>query len=193
MSRSWTGCAPIRTSCGAGSSGSTSRETTVAASGSMRWWRQATWVATANGTPCPPISTIRTSRHASSRPGRSSGWRSGGLSRPGRWLVLLRAVLVVVSAVAVALTNFPPSYEAWAWAVVGFFAAVTVFSGALSAIELGPVARLRARVLLLALDAVVAIGFVAVFSFESGEPWRALYLIPIAAAALRFGLVGGVI
>jgi signal transduction histidine kinase len=115
------------------------------------------------------------------------------LDRPGRWLVLLRAILVVVSALAVALTDFPPSYEAWAWAVVGFFAAVTVFSGALSAIELGPVARVRARILLLALDAVVAIGFVAVFSFESGEPWRALYLIPIAAAALRFGLVGGLV
>ncbi|MGH2977100.1 MAG: GAF domain-containing sensor histidine kinase [Gaiellaceae bacterium] len=115
------------------------------------------------------------------------------LSRPGRWLVLLRAVLVVFGAIAVALTDFPPSYTPWAWAVVGFFAAVTVFSGALSVIELGPVARVRARVLLLALDAVVAIGFVAVFSFESGEPWRALYLIPIAAAALRFGLVGGAV
>ena len=115
------------------------------------------------------------------------------LSRPGRWLVLLRGVLVVVGAIAVGLTSFPPGYEPWAWAVVGFFTAVTVFSGALSVIELGPVARVRARVLLLALDAVVAIGFVAVFSFETGEPWRALYLIPIAAAALRFGLVGGVV
>ena len=115
------------------------------------------------------------------------------LSRPGRWLVLLRAALVVVGAIAVALTDFPPSYEPWAWAVVGFFAAVTVFSAALSAVELGPVTRARARILLLALDAVVAIGFVSVFSFESGEPWRALYLIPIAAAALRFGLVGGLV
>jgi signal transduction histidine kinase len=115
------------------------------------------------------------------------------LSRPGRWLVLLRAVLVVVGAVAVALTNFPPSYEAWAWAVVGFFAAVTVFSGVLSVVELGPEARVQARVVLLALDAVAAIGFISVFSFETGEPWRALYLIPIAAAALRFGLVGGLI
>ncbi len=94
---------------------------------------------------------------------------------------------------AVALTNFPPGYESWAWAVVGFFAAVTVVSGALSAIELGPVARVRARVLLLALDSAAAIGFVAVFSFETGEPWRALYLIPVAAAALRFGLVGGIV
>jgi signal transduction histidine kinase len=115
------------------------------------------------------------------------------LSRPGRWLVLLRAVLVVVGAIAVALTDFPPSYTPWAWAVVGFFAAVTVFSGALSVLELAPATRVRARVLLLALDAIVAIGFISVFSYQAGEPWRALYLIPIAAAALRFGLVGGAV
>jgi signal transduction histidine kinase len=99
----------------------------------------------------------------------------------------------VVGAIAVGLTNFPPSYRPWAWAVVGFFAAVTVFSGALSAVELGRNARVRARVLMLALDAAVAIGFIAVFSYQAGEPWRALYLIPVAAAALRFGLVGGAV
>jgi signal transduction histidine kinase len=115
------------------------------------------------------------------------------LERPGRWLVLLRAVLVLVGAIAVGLTDFPPSYRPWAWAVVGFFAAVTVFSGALSAIELERRARVRARVLLLSLDAVVGIGFVAVFSYQAGEPWRALYLIPVAAAALRFGLAGGAV
>src|SRR3954447_9867381 len=131
-------------------------------------------------------------RRAKSRRGRWSGWRNAVLSRPGRWLVLLRAALVVVGAIAVALTDFPPSYEAWAWAVVGFFAAVTIFSGVLSVVELGPVTRVRARILLLALDALVAISFVSIFSFEAGEPWRALYLIPIATAALRFGLVGGI-
>ena len=115
------------------------------------------------------------------------------LERPGRWLVLLRGVLVVAGAIAVGLTDFPPSYRPWAWAVVGFFAAVTVFSGVLSGIELGRTARVQARVLLLALDAVAAIGFVAVFSYQAGEPWRALYLIPIAAAALRLGLVGGAV
>ena len=60
-------------------------------------------------------------------------------------------------------------------------------------VELDPTTRVRARILLLALDAVVAIGFISIFSFETGEPWRALYLIPIAAAALRFGLVGGAV
>jgi hypothetical protein len=115
------------------------------------------------------------------------------LSRPGRWLVLLRASLVVAGAIAVGLTDFPPSYTPWAWAVVGFFAAVTVLSGVLSAVELGPRARMRARIVLLALDALAAIGFVAVFSYQVGQPWRALYLIPIAAAALRFGLAGGAV
>src|SRR4051795_444908 len=114
-------------------------------------------------------------------------------SRPGRWLVLLRAALVVVGALAVVLTDFPPHYEPWAWAVVGFFAAVTVFSGVLAAVELDPTTRVRARVLMLALDAAAAIGFISVLSFEAGEPWRALYLIPVAAAALRFGLVGGAV
>jgi signal transduction histidine kinase len=113
--------------------------------------------------------------------------------RPGQWLVLLRAALVVLAAIVVAVTDFPPSYTPWAWALVGFFAAVTSLSGALSAIELDSAARVRARVLLLVLDALVAIWFVAVFSYQTGEPWRALYLIPVAAAALRFGLVGGLI
>jgi MFS family permease len=115
------------------------------------------------------------------------------LDRPGRWLVLVRAVLVVVGAIAVGLTDFPPSYEQWGWVVVGFFAVVTIASGVLSAVALGRVARGRARVLLLVLDAAAAIGFIAVFSFETGEPWRALYLVPIAAAALRYGLVGGAV
>jgi hypothetical protein len=82
------------------------------------------------------------------------------LSRPGRWLVLLRATLVVAGAIAVALTDFPPSYLPWAWAVVGFFITVTVLSAMLSVVELEAVTRVRARVLLLALDALVAVGFI---------------------------------
>ena len=113
--------------------------------------------------------------------------------RQGEWLVLMRAALVVVGAVTVGLTSFPPasSYEAWAWAVVAFFATVTVVSAALTRIELGRTARGRARALLIACDALVGIGFISVFSYQVGEPYRALYLIPIAEAALRFGFVGG--
>jgi signal transduction histidine kinase len=114
-------------------------------------------------------------------------------SRPGRWLVLLRASLVVATAIAVGVTTVPASYRPWGWAVVGFFAAETVLSGYLSAIELGRAARVRARALLIVCDGIVGIGVVAVFSPVAGEPYRALYLIPIAEAALRFGLLGGVL
>ena len=113
--------------------------------------------------------------------------------RPGRWLVVLRAALVVAAAVAVGVQTMPASYRPWGWAAVGFFAAETALSAVLSAVELGRTARVRARAFLIACDALVGIGIVAVFSYQVGQPFRALYLIPIAEAALRFGLVGGLL
>jgi signal transduction histidine kinase len=113
--------------------------------------------------------------------------------RPGEWFILLRGALVVVALVVVALTHFPDSYLPWAWAVVAFFAASTLLSGALARRHLDRTGRQRARVLAIVLDGVSAIGIIAVFSYQAGEPYRALYLIPIAEAALRFGLVGGLV
>jgi signal transduction histidine kinase len=113
--------------------------------------------------------------------------------RQGEWLVLLRIALVVVAAVTVSVTHFPPSYVAWAWSVVFFFAVVTAVSAALTRVQLDRAARARARALLIVSDGIVGIGVIAVFSYEAGEPYRALYLIPIAEAALRFGLFGGVL
>jgi signal transduction histidine kinase len=108
-------------------------------------------------------------------------------------LVLLRAALVLVAIVDVSLTHFPASYRPWAWAVVGFFAASTLFSALLARTPLGPAGRQRARLLAIVLDAATAIGVIAVFSYQSAEPYRAIYLIPIAEAALRFGVVGGLV
>ncbi len=124
----------------------------------------------------------------------SNGWRSVIWTprRQGEWLVLMRVALVVVAVITVALTSFPPSYTPWAWVVVGFFAIVTVVSAALTQVMLDSVARGRARALLIVCDALVGIGFVAVFSYQVGQPYRFLYLVPIAEAALRFGIVGGI-
>ena len=113
--------------------------------------------------------------------------------RPGEWFVLLRAALVVVALVVVTVTDFPAAYEPWAWAVVVFFAASTLLSAYLARLDLDRAARQRARVLAIVLDGVTAIGIIAVFSYQAGEPYRALYLIPIAEAALRFGMVGGLV
>ena len=126
--------------------------------------------------------------------GRWSGWRPGTVPRrPGHWFVLLRTALVVVAVVDVALTDFPHAYRPWAWAVVAFFVVATALSGAFATAELGRGARQRARLLAICLDAIAAVGFVAVFSYQSAEPYRSLYLIPIAEAALRFGAVGGLV
>jgi len=113
--------------------------------------------------------------------------------RQGEWLVLLRGALVVVAAVTVSLTHFPPSYVAWAWAVVAFFVGITVVSAVLARAQLDRAARARARALLIVCDGAVGIGIIAVFSYQAGEPYRALYLIPVAEAALRFGLLGGIL
>jgi signal transduction histidine kinase len=113
--------------------------------------------------------------------------------RPGEWFIVLRGALVVVAIVVVALTHFPASHLPWSWAVVAFFAASTLLSGSLARRHLDRTARQRARVLAIVLDGVSAVGIIAVFSYQAGEPYRALYLIPIAEAALRFGLVGGLV
>ena len=113
--------------------------------------------------------------------------------RPGQWLALLRLALVVVAIVDVGVTDFPARYEPWAWAVTGFFAASALLSLAFASRALDRQARVRARVLAIVLDSIATIGFVAVFSYQSGEPYRALYLVPIAEAALRFGLIAGVV
>ena len=113
--------------------------------------------------------------------------------RQGQWLVLLRAALVVVAVVTVSLTDFPSSYVAWAWGVVAFFVVVTATSLVLTRVELDRASRARARALLIVGDGIVGIGIVAVFSYQAQQPYRALYLIPIAEAALRFGLRGGVL
>ena len=113
--------------------------------------------------------------------------------RPGHWLVAIRGTLALVALVTVAVTTFPPRYAPWAWSMVAFFVLWAAASAAIAAIEIGPAGRVRARLLGVVLDGVIAVGFVAVFSFQSGEPYRSLYLIPVAAAGLRFGVVGGLL
>lgn len=112
--------------------------------------------------------------------------------RSGHWLLLLRAVVVVVGFASVGATSEPPGYRMWGWVVSGFFAGMTALDAVFAFVSLEPGRRVLARALAIAGDALVAIGYVAVFSYQPGQPYRALYLIPIAEAALRFGLVASV-
>jgi len=111
--------------------------------------------------------------------------------RAGHWIALLRLCLVAVAVVDVALTAPPDGYGEWAWIVTAFFALVAVVAALLTRVPLPRNARVLARAGVIAADTITVIGYIAVFSYLSGEPYRALYFIPIVEAAMRFGLVGG--
>ncbi|HEV3402885.1 MAG TPA: HAMP domain-containing sensor histidine kinase [Gaiellaceae bacterium] len=113
------------------------------------------------------------------------------MKRPGQWIALVRLALVVVAIADASVTDFAPGYRAWAWFVIGFFGASAVCSAWLARVELSRASRVRARVAAIVLDAISVVGFIAVFSYQPAQPYRALYLLPILEAALRFGLVGG--
>src|SRR5207253_9634448 len=173
--------------------GSTCRATTAAGCSGTRSSRPGTWAAPASALRSSATQAATTSCSRSTRAGRSRGWRSAVPRRAGHWIAIVRAALVAVAVVDVWFTHFRARYEPWAWLVVGFFGASAVFSAWLTRVELGRTARVRARALSIALDAATVLGFLAVFSYQAGQPYRALYLLPIVEAALRFGLLGGVV
>ena len=112
----------------------------------------------------------------------------------GRWLVLLRGGARGRRRGRRRRHGLPVRRTTpWAWAVVGFFAAVTVFSGSSRLVELSARGRASAPCCCSPSTRRPRSGSSRVFSYQTGEPWRALYLIPVAAAALRFGLVGGLV
>ncbi len=91
-------------------------------------------------------------------------------SRSGHWLLLLRGAVVLVAIVTVAVTDVPPAYFAWAWGVTAFFVVVATLDTAVAFVPLDRPARVRARALAIAGDALVGIGYVAVFSYQPGQP-----------------------
>ena len=87
--------------------------------------------------------------------------------RAGQWIAVVRLVLAVVAVVDVSLTDFPPGYGLGAWVVAGFFAVSAVFAALSTRVVLDRRARVRVRALAIALDAATAVGFIAVFSYQS--------------------------
>jgi signal transduction histidine kinase len=110
-----------------------------------------------------------------------------------RWLARVR--LFGVAFALLELTAFsspyPPGYETSAWAVTGVFA-----GGALVYLWLayrGPREWLRVVGLsALLFDSVVVGAYGIVFAYEYGNQTRWAMILPVAEAALRYGLVGGV-
>jgi K+-sensing histidine kinase KdpD len=113
-----------------------------------------------------------------------------------RWIAWIRLFAVPFAALEVGLmtTDYPPGYEAVAWAITGVFAVGAVLLWVLSRRERPLAAQQRLAVTSLVFDtAVVSAFFVLYYAFEIGTPIRLLLFLPIAEAAVRFGLIGGIV
>jgi signal transduction histidine kinase len=108
------------------------------------------------------------------------------------WVRLL-AVPFAVLEVGVFKEDYPPRYEAWAWAITGLLAVGAVVFLWLAYRVPQRSAWRRIGLAALVFDSVVIYGYVLVFSFEPGTPVRQLVFIPLIEAALRYGVVGGIV
>ena len=111
-----------------------------------------------------------------------------------RWMARLRlvAVLFVLLQVSVFTSHFPPGYESAAWEVTAIFAA-----GAVAYFLIAQFARPEwvAAVGLSALvfDTIVIGAYAIVFSYGYGNQTRWAMILVVAEAALRYGIVGGIV
>jgi signal transduction histidine kinase len=113
-----------------------------------------------------------------------------------RWISLIRLIAVPWALIEVALlTDFSSrGYEAAAWAVTGCLAIGAIVFFLVG--RRGVPAEYRPAVCLagLAFDTAVIWAYALVFTFESGAPTiRALLFFPVLEAALRYGLLGGLL
>jgi signal transduction histidine kinase len=111
-----------------------------------------------------------------------------------RWLAYVRlgGVAFACLEVGVISNDFPPGYEAAAWIVTGIFTvvAVALFSLSSRASE----QQLRAvGFIALVSDTLVIAAYATIFSFEYGNQTRWAAIFAVAEAALRYGLLGGVL
>jgi signal transduction histidine kinase len=113
-----------------------------------------------------------------------------------RWVASLRlgAVAFVLFELAIANDDYPSRrYEVLAWTTTGALAVGAVAFFWLSRRDLSRTALVRVGALAMAFDAAVVAAYVLVYSFDSGTPVRQALFIPIAEAALRYGIWGGVL
>jgi signal transduction histidine kinase len=113
-----------------------------------------------------------------------------------RWIAWVRLIAVpfAVIEVGVVSTGYPPGYENWAWlatAVLGVGAIVLWFAARR---DLSPPGQRVLGFAALAFDALIVAGYVVLYySYEPDTPVRQILILPVAEAAVRFGVLGGVL
>ena len=110
-----------------------------------------------------------------------------------RLLAVVRLAIVPLALVQLVIEreDFPPDYQAAAWAALAIQVAV---AAALVPLAFSRRARPRLVALLgLAFDTVLSSALMLVYSFEPGQPLRTLLFLVVLEAALLFRVTGGLV
>lgn len=109
------------------------------------------------------------------------------------WISVVRLVAFPFVLVPVVAAGYPAGWEQWSWLTTGLFAAGSLGLFALARSELGARHQLAQSVLAQVFDTAVVTGYVFVFSYEAGTPIQQILYIDLAAACVRFEILGGLL
>jgi K+-sensing histidine kinase KdpD len=119
--------------------------------------------------------------------------RLGQIERWVAW-VRLGAVPFAIVEVGLLTSTYPAGYQPRAWFLTGLLAAGAGVIWWLARRELGARGRRVLSFSALAFDIVVVTAFFLLYyAFEENTPIRQLLFLPVAEAAVRLGLLGGVV
>jgi signal transduction histidine kinase len=113
-----------------------------------------------------------------------------------RWIAWVRllAVPFAIVEVGVISSGYPPGYERWAWIVTGALGAGAVVFWFLARAELASRSQKVLGFAALAFDAAVIAGYVVIYyAYEPDTPVRQIMILPVVEAAVRYGILGGVV
>ena len=109
-----------------------------------------------------------------------------------RWIALVRLLVFPFAAVAVAAASFPPGvWSMWAWVTTVAFAAGAAGFFLLARSELASRHQVAQSLAAQLFDTAVVTAYVMVFSFARGTPVQQILYIDLAAACVRFEILGG--
>jgi signal transduction histidine kinase len=113
-----------------------------------------------------------------------------------RWIAWVRlfAVPFAVFEVGVISSGYPAGYERWAWIITAVLAVGAAAFWFLARAELGLSAQKILGFAALGLDAGVVSAYVVLYySYEPDSPVRQILVLPVAEAAVRYGIIGGAV
>jgi hypothetical protein len=113
-----------------------------------------------------------------------------------RWIAWVRLLAVPFAVIEVGLVSqdYPPGYERWAWIVTAALGVGAIVIWLLARRDLEPGPQRLLGLSALAWDVLVVGSFVLVYyAYEPNTPVRQVLFLPVAEAAVRYGIVGGLV